>query len=62
MEDMGALQPGLPTPAMLSQSWTLIVMDFNCLLNTCQNLENFAMFIFQLIPFLIVHMYSCTGV
>ena len=33
MEDMGALQPGLPTPIMLPQSWTLIVIDLkDCLL------------------------------
>ncbi|KGL83876.1 hypothetical protein N309_12571, partial [Tinamus guttatus] len=27
IEDMGALQPGLPSPAMLPQTWTLIVID-----------------------------------
>ena len=51
MEDMGALRPGLPSPTMLPHSWTLIVIDLkDCLLNPCQNSDNFAMFMFQLIP------------
>ena len=51
MEDMGALRPGLPSPTMLPRSWTLIVIDLkDCLLNPCQNSDNFAMFMFQLIP------------
>ena len=60
MENMGTLQPGFPAPTMTSP-----VMDIN--INrlkglSCQNLENFAMFMFQLIPFLIVHMYRHTRV
>lgn len=27
MEPMGALQPGLPSPAMIPESWPIIIMD-----------------------------------
>nr|XP_013796775.1 PREDICTED: endogenous retrovirus group K member 11 Pol protein-like [Apteryx mantelli mantelli] len=48
MEDMGALQPGLPSPTMLPREWSLLVIDLkDCFFSIPLHLEDSKRFAFS---------------
>lgn len=50
IKDMGSLQPGMPSPSMLSQSWNLVVIDIkDCFFQISLDLADAPCFAF-LIP------------